>query len=84
MVIFAVKTDATNEIERLGVHTAAASDTINDGIFTGLRLNFPTQAFNPEESIACSIGQYAGWKSTGLELKSRIDSMRKQVQNVDC
>jgi uncharacterized protein (TIGR00255 family) len=49
----------------------------------GRRLDFLTQEFNREANTLCSKAPDMGLKRLGLELKTVIDQMREQVQNVE-
>ncbi|MEL7257788.1 MAG: DUF1732 domain-containing protein, partial [Pseudomonadota bacterium] len=49
----------------------------------GRKLDFLSQEFNREANTLCSKAQNAALTSIGLELKTVIDQMREQVQNVE-
>lgn len=78
-----VKSDVTEELDRLGVHIENAIDIINARGVIGRRLEFLMQEFNREANTLCSKAQYSELTSIGLEMKVIIDQMREQVQNLE-
>ncbi|MEQ8291693.1 MAG: YicC/YloC family endoribonuclease [Roseovarius sp.] len=83
LALLAVKADVTEEIDRLRAHIAAARDLIASGSPVGRKLDFLSQEFNREANTLCSKAQNKALTATGLELKTVIDQMREQVQNVE-
>ncbi|WP_339106710.1 YicC/YloC family endoribonuclease [Roseovarius rhodophyticola] len=83
LATLAVKADVTEEIDRLRAHVKAARDLISGGSPVGRKLDFLSQEFNREANTLCSKAQNAALTSIGLELKTVIDQMREQVQNVE-
>ena len=83
LAMIAVKTDVTEEIDRLRVHVAAAQDLLAATGPVGRKLDFLMQEFNREANTLCSKAQMAELTETGLALKVVIDQMREQVQNVE-
>lgn len=83
LAILAVKSDVTEEIDRLRAHVTAARDLIDIGSPVGRKLDFLSQEFNREANTLCSKAQNAALSAVGLELKTVIDQMREQVQNVE-
>lgn len=49
----------------------------------GRKLDFLTQEFNREANTVCAKAQHIGLTRIGLDLKTVIDQMREQVQNVE-
>jgi uncharacterized protein (TIGR00255 family) len=49
----------------------------------GRKLDFLAQEFNREANTLCAKAQYAPLTGIGLDLKTVIDQMREQVQNVE-
>lgn len=78
-----VKHDVTEELDRLRAHIAAARDLLAATGPIGRKLDFLTQEFNREANTLCSKAQFAELTSIGLELKTVIDQVREQVQNVE-
>lgn len=83
LALLAVKADVTEEIDRLHAHVAAARELIAAGSPIGRKLDFLAQEFNREANTLCSKAQSAGLTTVGIELKTVIDQMREQVQNVE-
>ncbi|MDG3040134.1 YicC/YloC family endoribonuclease [Roseicyclus marinus] len=79
----ALKTDVTEEIDRLRAHVAAARALLAQGGAVGRKLDFLMQEFNREANTLCSKSQDAGLTAIGLDLKLAIDQTREQVQNVE-
>jgi uncharacterized protein (TIGR00255 family) len=83
LALLAVKADITEEIDRLATHVTAARDLIADDKPKGRRLDFLSQEFNREANTLCSKSGNAELTRIGLELKTVIDQMREQIQNVE-
>ncbi len=83
LAILAVKSDVTEEIDRLHAHVGAARDLLGAGGSVGRKLDFLMQEFNREANTLCSKAQSSDLTKIGLELKAVIDQMREQVQNVE-
>ncbi|KIC19414.1 MULTISPECIES: YicC/YloC family endoribonuclease [unclassified Leisingera] len=83
LALIAVKADVTEELDRLGAHVAAARDLLLKGGAVGRKLDFLMQEFNREANTLCSKAQHAGLTAVGLEMKTVIDQMREQVQNIE-
>lgn len=83
LAILSVKADVTEEIDRLSAHVNAARDLVAKGSPIGRKLDFLSQEFNRETNTVCSKAQSAALTNIGLELKTVIDQMREQVQNVE-
>ena len=83
LALLAVKSDVTEELDRLSAHIAAARALISEGGTVGRKLDFLMQEFNREANTLCSKSQYEPLTRVGLALKAVIDQMREQVQNVE-
>lgn len=83
LALIAVKTDVTEELDRLDAHIAAARDLLGQGGAVGRRLDFLAQEFNREANTLCSKAQSPALTRAGLDLKATIDQMREQIQNVE-
>lgn len=81
--LLAVKADIREELDRLDAHVEAGRALIAGGGAVGRKLDFLTQEFNREANTLCSKAQDMGLKRIGLELKTTIDQMREQVQNLE-
>lgn len=83
LALLAVKSDVTEELDRLHAHVTTARDMIATGSPIGRKLDFLAQEFNREANTLCSKAQSGALTKIGLELKTVIDQMREQVQNVE-
>lgn len=81
--LLAVKADIREELDRLAAHVEAARAMLREGGAIGRRLDFLTQEFNREANTLCSKAQDMGLKRIGLDLKTAIDQMREQAQNLE-
>jgi uncharacterized protein (TIGR00255 family) len=81
--LLAIKADIREELDRLDAHVVAARALLKDKEPVGRRLDFLTQEFNREANTLCSKAPDMGLKRLGLDLKTVIDQMREQVQNVE-
>jgi uncharacterized protein (TIGR00255 family) len=82
-VLLATRADVAEELERLGVHVAAARELIAKGEGAGRRLDFLAQELNREANTLCSKAADNESVKHGLELKAVIDQLREQVQNIE-
>ncbi len=82
-VMLAAKVDVQEEIERLKAHVAAGEDLLISGEPVGRRLEFLMQEFNREANTICSKSNDKEISHAGLALKSVIDRLREQVQNIE-
>lgn len=83
LALLAVKTDVTEELDRLAAHVAAARAHVADPAPVGRKLDFLMQEFMREANTLCSKAQSLALTRIGLDLKTVIDQMREQVQNVE-
>ena len=83
IAIVAVKTDVTEELDRLASHIDAANSLLSETGAIGRKFDFLMQEFNREANTLCSKSQSTELTAVGLELKAVIDQMREQVQNVE-
>lgn len=81
--LLATKADVREEIDRLNAHIAQAREIFAGTEAAGRRLDFLTQEFNREANTLCSKAADIGLTRIGLELKTAIDQLREQVQNVE-
>ena len=81
--MLAVTSDVTEEIDRMAAHVEAARALLTQGGAVGRRFDFLIQEFMREANTLCSKSGDAGLTRVGIELKTVIDQMREQVQNVE-
>jgi uncharacterized protein (TIGR00255 family) len=82
-VMLATKADIQEELDRLGVHISAARDLLKSKEPVGRKFDFLAQEFNREANTLCSKANDAALTQIGLDLKTVIDQMREQVQNIE-
>ena len=83
LALIAVKNDVTEELDRLTAHIAAARALLADPGPVGRKFDFLMQEFMREANTLCSKAQSLALTRIGLDLKTVIDQMREQVQNVE-
>lgn len=83
LALMAVKTDVTEELDRLAAHVTAARGLLGCAGPVGRKLDFLMQEFMREANTLCSKAQSLALTRIGLDLKTVIDQMREQVQNVE-
>ena len=83
LALLAVKSDIAEELDRLDAHVASARAMLADTQPVGRKLDFLMQEFNREANTLCSKAQHLDLTRIGLELKTLIDQMREQVQNLE-
>lgn len=81
--MMAVRADIREELDRLDAHVEAGRALLAEGGAIGRKLDFLSQEFNREANTLCSKAQDMGLKRIGLDLKTAIDQMREQVQNLE-
>lgn len=83
LAMIAVKNDVTEELDRLTAHVEAARGLLADAGQVGRKFDFLMQEFMREANTLCSKAQSLALTRIGLDLKTLIDQMREQVQNVE-
>ena len=83
LALIAVKNDVTEELDRLTAHVAAARALLAEPGPVGRKFDFLMQEFMREANTLCSKAQALTLTRIGLDLKTVIDQMREQVQNVE-
>ena len=82
-LLLAAKADIQEELDRLRAHVAAANELIESDQPVGRKFEFLAQEFNREANTICSKASDIEISRTGLELKTVIDQLREQVQNIE-
>jgi uncharacterized protein (TIGR00255 family) len=82
-VLIATRADIQEEIDRLFAHIEAARTLISSPEPAGRKFDFLAQEFNREANTLCSKALDKTLTAIGLELKTTIDQMREQVQNIE-
>jgi uncharacterized protein (TIGR00255 family) len=82
-LLLAAKADIQEELDRLRAHVAAAEELTRSDQPVGRKFEFLAQEFNREANTICSKAADIEISRTGLELKTVIDQLREQVQNIE-
>jgi uncharacterized protein (TIGR00255 family) len=83
VALLAVRSDVTEEIDRLASHLAAAEALFAAGGPVGRQMDFLVQEFLRETNTLCSKSASAALTGHGLQMKSIIEQIREQVQNIE-
>lgn len=83
VALLAGKADVREELDRLNAHVAAARDLLAVGGAVGRKFDFLCQEFNREANTLCSKSADLALTSLGIELKSAIEQLREQIQNIE-
>jgi uncharacterized protein (TIGR00255 family) len=83
IALLATRSDATEELDRLFAHVAAARELLATGGPIGRKLDFLSQEFNREANTLTAKSGDIAVTRIGLALKGTIDQFREQVQNVE-
>ncbi|MGI8725708.1 MAG: YicC/YloC family endoribonuclease [Methyloceanibacter sp.] len=82
-LLLAAKADIQEEMDRLRAHVAAAKELLHAREPVGRRFEFLSQEFNREANTICSKAADIEISRIGLELKTVIDQLREQIQNIE-
>lgn len=83
VAILADKTDVTEEIVRLKSHMQQFSSFLQEEVAVGRKLDFLIQEFLREVNTMASKISDASIAHLTVELKSELEKMREQVQNIE-
>lgn len=82
-IMIATRADIQEELDRLASHIEAAAGLMRSGDAIGRKFDFLAQEFNREANTLCSKAIDKSLTAIGLDLKTVIDQMREQVQNIE-
>jgi uncharacterized protein (TIGR00255 family) len=82
-ILLATRADIQEELDRLSSHIAAARALLAAAEPVGRKFDFLAQEFNREANTLCSKANDPSLTRIGLDLKTVIDQMREQIQNVE-
>ena len=83
VALLASKADVREELDRLEAHLEAARELLDAGGPIGRKLDFLCQEFNREANTLCAKSADVALTRIGLDLKSAIDQLREQTQNIE-
>lgn len=82
-VVAAQRSDIQEELDRLTSHIDAGRELMAAPEPVGRKFDFLAQEFNREANTLCSKANGRELTRIGLELKSVVDQLREQVQNLE-
>ena len=83
IALLVTKADIREELDRLEAHCQGARELLASNEPVGRKLDFLTQEFNRESNTLCSKASDVALTRIGLELKSVVEQLREQVQNIE-
>ena len=83
VAIFADKTNIAEEVVRLRSHFVQIEEFFNEGGAIGRKLDFLIQEMNREINTIGSKSPDLGVANSVIEVKSEIEKIREQVQNIE-
>jgi uncharacterized protein (TIGR00255 family) len=83
VAILVQKMDTAEELDRLRSHVEELHASLASGEAVGRKLDFLMQEFNREANTLCSKASDIEITRAGLGLKTVIDQLREQVQNIE-
>ena len=84
VAVFADKSNITEEIVRLKSHCAQLEKILTESTEPcGKKLDFLVQEMNREANTICSKANFLEITNTALDIKSEIEKIREQVQNIE-
>ena len=78
-----MRADVREELDRLAAHVHTARELFAEKGPIGRKLDFLCQEFNREANTLCSKSMDIELTRTGMDLKSVIDQLREQIQNIE-
>ncbi len=81
--VLVAKGDVREELDRLAAHVEAARALLAEDAAIGRKLDFLCQEFNRETNTLCSKSTDIALTRLGLALKSTVEQLREQVQNIE-
>lgn len=82
-VLLAARADIREELDRLIIHIRSALELLEGGGPVGRRLDFLAQELGREANTLCAKSNDAALTAIGLDLRTRIEQFREQVQNLE-
>lgn len=83
VTLFADKICVDEEIVRLKSHISSMKDSLSKGGAIGRKLDFIAQEMNREANTILSKSSNIDITDTGIELKTLIEMIREQIQNIE-
>ena len=83
VILYAIKLDVDEEINRLLAHIKEIRHLLNSGKEVGKELDFLVQELNREANTLGSKSVATEMTNTALALKTNIEKIREQIQNLE-
>ncbi len=83
LIVFADKICVDEEMVRLRAHVSNMRDTLKAGKDVGRKLDFVAQEMNREANTTLSKANDIDISNTAIELKTEIEKIREQIQNIE-
>ena len=83
VAIFAERIDITEELDRLDSHFSQLTETLNERVAIGRKLDFIMQEMNREINTIGSKNQSTDCSAAVVQAKTILEKMREQVQNIE-
>ena len=83
MTLFADKVCVDEEIVRLKSHVLQMREVLQNGGSIGRKLDFIVQEMNREANTILSKANDLKLSDIGIELKTEIEKIREQIQNIE-
>ena len=83
VTLFADKVCVDEEIVRLRSHITTMKETLLEGGSIGRKLDFIAQEMNREANTILSKANDLEISDTGINLKTDIEKVREQIQNIE-
>jgi uncharacterized protein (TIGR00255 family) len=77
------RSDITEEIERFHAHLMQLTELLGSEAAVGRKLDFILQELNREANTLCSKSNHLPITQIGVSLKSEIEKVREQIQNIE-
>ena len=83
VTVFADKVCVDEELVRLRSHITTMASTLKEGGTIGRKLDFLAQEMNREANTILSKSNDLKVSNCGIELKTEIEKVREQIQNIE-
>lgn len=83
VAMLAIKADVREELDRLGAHIEAATVLLGEDRPVGREFDFLAQECAREANTLCSKANEPELSRIGLAMKTLVDQMREQIQNIE-
>lgn len=81
--IYMDRSDISEELQRFNSHLVQLNELFDSPEAVGRKLDFILQELNREANTLCSKSNHTAITQIGVNLKSEIEKLREQVQNIE-